>query len=157
MATNFEKVREFHNVFNHPVRTNATAELFDEEPKLFGLRISLIDEEFNELKDAILKRDRVEIADALSDILYVVYGAGLALGYNLDETFDLVHKSNMTKACKTEQEAIDTVEFIKMQGKYNPTYKQSTDGNYWIVYDYDTGKILKSIYYTPVDLTFVAN
>jgi predicted HAD superfamily Cof-like phosphohydrolase len=154
--TGFQMVGEFHEVFEHPKNTKPDTEVFDKNEKLVNLRLGLIEEEFNELKQAIKDKNMVEVADALSDILYVVYGAGQAFGINLDDTFDLVHKSNMTKACKNEQEAIDTIEYIKNEGRYkNPQYKQSKNGKYWIVYDGDTGKTLKSKYYNPVDLSYI--
>ena len=65
--------------------------------KINSLRLDLIKEEFDELKDAIDKKDLVEIADALTDILYVTYGAGHSFGINLDECFDEVQRSNMSK------------------------------------------------------------
>ncbi len=65
--------------------------------KINDLRISLIEEELNEFKDAVLKKDLKEAADALTDILYVTYGAGHAFGINLDNCFEEVQKSNMSK------------------------------------------------------------
>ena len=65
--------------------------------KINNLRLSLIKEEFDELENAMNKKDLVEIADALTDILYVTYGAGHAFGINLDKCFDEVQKSNMSK------------------------------------------------------------
>jgi predicted HAD superfamily Cof-like phosphohydrolase len=154
--TNFDLVRAFHETFQHPINGKPYPQLFEEQKQLVDLRLKLIKEEVSELEDAIKNKDIIEVADALSDILYVVYGAGHALGINLDNTFKLVHESNMTKACSTEQEAIDTVEHIKKEGRYkNPAYKQSADKKYWIVYDADTGKILKSKYYKPVNLAHV--
>jgi len=61
------------------------------------LRLNLIDEEFKELKDAVEAKDIVEVADALTDLLYVIYGAGHGFGINLDLAFNLVHASNMSK------------------------------------------------------------
>jgi predicted HAD superfamily Cof-like phosphohydrolase len=92
-VTNFGKVREFHETFNvpnAPKPTLSTKEIQD-------LRVELIDEEFKELKDALEAGDIVEVADALTDILYVVYGAGLAFGIPLDECFEEVQRSNMSK------------------------------------------------------------
>ena len=65
--------------------------------KINQLRIDLIEEELNELKEAINKKDLKEVADALTDILYVTYGAGHAFGINLDDCFEEVQKSNMSK------------------------------------------------------------
>tara|TARA_B100000035_G_scaffold29363_1_gene22529 strand:+ start:141 stop:488 length:348 start_codon:yes stop_codon:yes gene_type:complete len=67
------------------------------ENKIVQLRIDLIEEELNELKEAIKNNDIVEVADALTDILYVTYGAGHSFGVNLDECFDEVQRSNMSK------------------------------------------------------------
>merc|ERR1712232_474376 len=102
--------------------------------------------------------DMVETVDALGDILYVVYGAGGAFGINLDQAFDLIHKSNMTKLCKTEDEAKETVQWYKdnqtgPEGKYpydTPAYRLSPDGQYYVPFNSSTGKILKSVNYTPV-------
>jgi predicted HAD superfamily Cof-like phosphohydrolase len=157
--SNFQKVGEFHSLFDHPLNTVLNKTIFDTNPKLVDLRLKLIDEEVGELKEACLKKDFKEVADALTDILYVVYGAGHAYGIDLDKAFDNVHKSNMTKACITEQQAIDTVEYIKLtQPRYkSPTYKlkKSGDSSYYIVYDEETGKILKSKYYQEVELNFI--
>ncbi len=65
--------------------------------KINNLRISLIEEELNEFKEAVSKKDLKEVADALTDILYVTYGAGHAFGINLDKCFEEVQKSNMSK------------------------------------------------------------
>lgn len=93
MQTNFKKVKEFHNRFR--IQSSGTPNLENEE--LIQLRVDLIDEEFSELKEAISKRDIVGVADALTDILYVTYGAGDVFGIDLDECFNDVHSSNMSK------------------------------------------------------------
>ena len=67
------------------------------DTNLAALRLDLINEEVQELRDGLGKRSMLEIADALTDILYVVYGAGHAFGIDLDECFNEVHRSNMTK------------------------------------------------------------
>jgi predicted HAD superfamily Cof-like phosphohydrolase len=157
MSTNFEKVGEFHELFEHPKHSSLNKDIFELNHKLVDLRIKLIEEEVSELKEAIEKKDFKEVADALSDILYVVYGAGHAFGIDLDKTFDEVHDSNMTKACKTEEEAIETINYIKeTQPRYkDPSYKVSKDGKYYIIYDKETGKILKNKNYREVDLSFI--
>ena len=91
--TNFEKVGLFMSSFGQDVKTKS--ELSSE--KINSLRISLIKEELNELINAINENDILEVADALTDILYVTYGAGHAFGINLDKCFDEVQKSNMSK------------------------------------------------------------
>ena len=91
--TNFEKVGLFMKTFGQEVKTNASLS----SDKINKLRIDLIEEELEELKDAITKRDLRETIDALTDILYVTYGAGHAFGVNLDKCFDEVQNSNMSK------------------------------------------------------------
>ena len=91
--TNFDKVGIFMKTFGQEVKDKAS---FSTE-KINNLRISLIEEEVKELKEAMKNKDLVEVADALTDILYVTYGAGHALGINLNECFDEVQNSNMSK------------------------------------------------------------
>ena len=91
--TNFEKVGLFMKTFGQEVKI--TSSLSSE--KINNLRISLINEELEEFKEAIRNKDLKEAADALTDILYVTYGAGHAFGINLDKCFDEVQRSNMSK------------------------------------------------------------
>ena len=94
--TNFEKVGLFMSTFGQEVKKKS--ELSSE--KINSLRLSLIQEELDELSKAIKENDILEVADALTDILYVTYGAGHAFGINLDKCFDEVQKSNMSKLGK---------------------------------------------------------
>jgi len=94
--TNFEKVGLFMTTFGQEVKTKP--DLSSE--KINNLRISLINEELEEFKQAIKNNDLKEAVDALTDILYVTYGAGHAFGVNLDKCFDEVQKSNMSKLGK---------------------------------------------------------
>ena len=91
--TNFEKVGLFMTTFGQEVKTKPGLS----SEKINNLRINLIDEELEEFKQAIKSNDLKEAVDALTDILYVTYGAGHAFGVNLDECFDEVQKSNMSK------------------------------------------------------------
>ena len=91
--SNFEDVKKFMKTFGQEVKTNAG---FSSD-KINKLRVDLIEEELEELKDAISKRDLKETIDALTDILYVTYGAGHAFGVNLDKCFEEVQNSNMSK------------------------------------------------------------
>ena len=91
--TNFEKVGLFMNTFGQEVKNKPSLST----AKINDLRYNLINEELEELKDALSKKDIVEVADALTDILYVTYGAGHAVGINLDKCFDEVQNSNMSK------------------------------------------------------------
>ena len=91
--SNFNKVKVFMDTYGQDVKEKAEFP----ENKIVQLRIDLIEEELNELKEAIKNKDIVEVADALTDILYVTYGAGHSFGVNLDECFDEVQRSNMSK------------------------------------------------------------
>ena len=120
--TNFDKVREFHETYGAEIR---------KEPDWpadtsIALRISLLDEELDELRDAIAELDIVGVADALGDILYVAYGAGHTFGIDLDRVFAEIHRSNMSK--------------LGSDGK--PIRR-------------DDGKVLKGPNYSPPDLQFI--
>ena len=91
--TNFEKVGLFMKTFGQEVKKKSG---FSTE-KINKLRVSLINEELEEFKEAIKNNDLKEVADALTDILYVTYGAGHAFGIDLDKCFDEVQNSNMSK------------------------------------------------------------
>ena len=91
--TNFDKVRIFMEAFGQEVKLKP--EFPDAETR--KMRLDLIEEELEELKDACFNKDMVEVADALADLLYVVYGAGHAFGIDLDDSFREVHVSNMSK------------------------------------------------------------
>ena len=91
--SNFNKVKAFMNTYGQDVKEKAS---FPED-SIAQLRVDLIEEELNELKEAIKNNDIVEVADALTDILYVTYGAGHSFGVNLDKCFDEVQRSNMSK------------------------------------------------------------
>ena len=91
--TNFNKVGEFMKTFGQEVKNKPSLST----EKINQLRISLIQEELSELKEAMDNKDLLEVADALTDLLYVTYGAGHAFGIDLDKCFDEVQNSNMSK------------------------------------------------------------
>ena len=91
--SNFNKVGIFMKTFGQEVKTKPSLS----KDKIKNLRYSLIKEELDELKEAMDKNNIVEVADALTDILYVTYGAGHAFGINLDKCFEEVQNSNMSK------------------------------------------------------------
>ena len=91
--TNFEKVKIFMETFGQEVKSKSSLS----SDKINSLRLSLIQEELDELNKAIQDKDIVEVADALTDILYVTYGAGHAFGIDLDQCFNEVQNSNMSK------------------------------------------------------------
>ena len=91
--TNFKKVQEFMETFGQEVKLKPSLS----SEKINKLRLDLIKEELDELKEAISNNDLLEVADALTDILYVTYGAGHAFGIDLDSCFQEVQNSNMSK------------------------------------------------------------
>ena len=91
--TNFQSVKKFMETFGQEIKEKAEFP----DSNIVSLRYDLISEELQELKDAIKNNDIKEVADALTDILYVTYGAGHAFGINLDKCFEEVQKSNMSK------------------------------------------------------------
>lgn len=94
MSTNFEKVQEFHAAIGKPLPVKPTLPEF-REGGIF--RMKLIDEESNELRHALYDDNMVEVADAIADLLYVVYGTAVEFGLPIDKIFAEVHRSNMTK------------------------------------------------------------
>lgn len=142
------QVAAFHKTFQHPIL---------EEPaipaeKRCNLRVALIAEELKELQEAIEQNDLVEVADALCDIQYVLSGAVLefGLGNKFRTLFDEVQRSNMSKTCKTEAEAIATMEHYKAKDGVESYYKKS--GDVYLVFRTSDNKTLKSVNYSPADL-----
>lgn len=117
--TNFQLVRQFHQAFGHAVAKHLRIPTKDS----MALRVKLIEEELAELKVCMRQKDIIGMADAYSDLLYVVYGGGLEMGADLDACFAEVHRSNMTKLGEDGQ----------------PIYRED-------------GKILKGPNYQPPDL-----
>ena len=122
--TNFEKVGLFMKTFKQEVKTSASLS----SSKIIDLRVSLIEEELSELKEALNHKNLAEVADALTDILYVTYGAGHAFGIDLDKCFDEVQNSNMSK--------------LDENGK--PIYNEA-------------GKVMKGVNYFKPDLSKFVN
>lgn len=142
------QVAEFHKTFKHPIL--AQPAIPDENR--CRLRVALLAEELKELEVAILEKDIVGVADALCDLQYVLSGAILefGLGEKFKALFDEVQRSNMSKACNTEEEAKATVEhYFKKDGTV--CYYKQEDGK-WLVYRTSDNKTIKSIYYSPADL-----
>ena len=97
--SNFNKVKTFMETFGQEVKTKP----FFSTDKINSLRYDLIKEELEELKEAMENKDLLEVADALTDILYVTYGAGHAFGVDLDRCFEEVQNSNMSKLGDNEK------------------------------------------------------
>ena len=119
--SNFNKVKTFMNTYGQEIRDNASFP----DKKIVQLRIDLIQEELNELKDAINNNDIIEVADALTDILYVTYGAGHSFGINLDKCFNEVQDSNMSKLDENKQPIYnDSGKVLKGPNYYPPNLKK---------------------------------
>jgi predicted HAD superfamily Cof-like phosphohydrolase len=99
--TPYKQVKEFHETFGHPINNELQTDIFDNDMKLVNFRLSLINEEIKELNDAYKLKDKVEIIDALGDILYVVFGMCLVFGidydtyYDYNTTYDKNKKTNL--------------------------------------------------------------
>jgi predicted HAD superfamily Cof-like phosphohydrolase len=142
------KVNEFHELFKHPVLDKPTViDLARSE-----LRLDLIKEEYKELCEAVDNKDLVGIADALGDLQYVLSGAILEFGFkdNFDKIFLEIHRSNLSKLCKTEEEAIGTIQmYLEKDGTIAHF---EIEGEYFHVKRTRDNKTLKSINYSPADL-----
>ncbi len=142
------QVAEFHKTFKHPILDTATIPTKER----CQLRIDLLAEELKELQDAVNEGNMVEVADALCDLQYVLAGAVLefGLGKQFKSLFDEVHRSNMSKACKTVEEANDTIAHYKTTNNVDAYYKEID--SLFLVYRDGDHKTLKSINYSPADL-----
>jgi predicted HAD superfamily Cof-like phosphohydrolase len=141
-------VAEFHQTFKHPILKTPTIPPADR----CKLRVALIAEELKELEAAIADNDIVEVADALCDIQYVLSGAILefGLGEKFKELFEEVQRSNMSKACSSEEEAQQTVDHYKKKDGTECYYRQ--EGEKWLVYRKSDHKTIKSVGYSPTEL-----
>lgn len=153
MSNYLQSVSEFHETFKAPIL---------ESPQIpskerCDLRVSLLQEELNELKQAIEDNDLVEIADALADIQYVLCGAILEFGLKdkFNTLFDEVQRSNMSKACNSQQEALATLSHYKQKDGTEGRYEE-VNGKY-IVYRSADNKVLKSVGYSPASLQDIIN
>ena len=143
-----EMVSEFHKTFNAPILE--TPQIPSTER--CNLRVSLMQEELNEIKEAIENNDLVEVVDGLCDLMYVLSGSILefGLGDKFVELFNEVQRSNMSKACNTQQEALMTLSHYKKKDGTEGYYKK-INGK-WLVYRASDDKVLKSINYSPAEL-----
>jgi len=141
-------VAAFHDTFTLPVLDDPVIPSKDR----CDLRVNLIEEEVRELKEAIEANDLVEVADALCDIQYVLSGAILefGLGDKFKSLFDEVQRSNMSKTCKTMDEAVATQAHYKA-AKNTDSHIVEKNGEY-LVYRNEDKKVLKSVNYSPADI-----
>lgn len=141
------QVAEFHKTFNAPILKSPGIP----SKERCELRISLLQEELNELKEAIADQNIIEIADALCDLQYVLSGAVLefGLGDKFVDLFNEVQRSNMSKACSDQQQADETIAFYKEKGE---EAFSEISGNKINVHRKSDYKVLKNKYYSPADL-----
>lgn len=143
-----EMVAEFHKTFKHPILERPAIP----DERRCQLRVALIAEELKELEVAILEKDLTGVADALCDIQYVLSGAILefGLGGKFKALFEEVQRSNMSKACASEEEAKATVaHYLQKDG--TECYYVKEEGK-WLVYRKSDNKTIKSVSYSPADL-----
>ncbi len=143
-------VAKFHQTFNHPILEQPTIP----DPKRCSLRVALLREELQELQEGIQNGDIVEIADALCDLQYVLSGAILEFGLaeKFKALFDEVQRSNMSKACQSLEEAEATIQHFQSQGVACHYVQQ---GNLYLIYRTEDNKTLKSIAYSPANLSAI--
>ncbi len=143
-----EMVEEFHRTFGAPVL---------ETPQIPSaercrLRINLMQEELDEIKAAIKNGDIKEASDGFCDLMVVLCGSihEFGLGPKFDELFAEVHRSNMSKACATQKEALATLSHYKQKDGTEGHYEEV--GGKYIVYRNSDKKVLKSVEYSPADI-----
>ena len=146
--TPLNDVAEFHRTFNLPVLDEPEIPSADR----CALRINLLQEELDELKQAIADKDITEVADALSDLQYVLSGAILefGLGSKFKALFEEVQRSNMSKVCEDYSTAEETIAFYKEKDGTQGFIQESHSG--YLVYRSTDKKVLKSVNYSPADL-----
>lgn len=146
-------VEDFHKTFNAPVLK--TPQIPSKER--CDLRINLMQEELNEIKEAIENNDFVEISDGLCDLMYVLVGSILEFGLKdkFNELFNEVQRSNMSKACTSHQEALETLSHYKQKDGTEGFYKE--ENGKWLVYRSADNKVLKSVGYSPASLKDIIN
>ena len=145
----FELVQKFHETFGHPV--GEKVQILDD--KRGSLRVKLMQEELNEFTQAAVRGDLIEMIDALSDLQYVLTGTIIEMGLQdkFDQIFAEVHRSNMSKVCK-DQNSVDRT--LKYYEEKNPgiVVGYADLGEYKIVKNMETDKILKSVDWSKPDI-----
>lgn len=141
------EVAAFHRTFRLPILSAPAIPAKDRT----RLRLNLLQEELEELREAIEENDIVEVADALADLQYVLSGAILefGLGERFKAIFDEVHRSNMSKTCANREEAEAT---LAHYGTLGQTGQIEASGDSFLVYRSDDRKVLKNVNYSPADL-----
>lgn len=167
--TYFERVVNFNRQFgvlkSDELKPNPN--IFDTDPTTVEQCLKLVNEEHKELLDAIEKKDFIQVIDAIGDSIYVLLGMSSRFGVDMDEAFRLIHDNNMSKFCKTEEEAQRSVDnYLKKKEEWNathedrypydkPSYRKAVDNIHWIVFNEVDNKVLKSIEWVDVNLSSV--
>ncbi len=144
-------VARFHRTFSLPILSEPQVP----DEKRCELRINLLQEELDELKEALAHKNIVEVADALCDLQYVLSGAILefGLGHKFSELFDEVQRSNLSKTCRDEKEAAATQAHY-LSEKSTESFIIEREGEF-LIYRSEDQKVLKSVNYSPADLTSI--
>ena len=141
-------VAEFHRTFNMPILESPAIP----DENRCALRINLLQEELDELKEAVERKDITAVADALSDLQYVLSGAILEFGLaeKFKDLFEEVQRSNMSKVCADYKTAAETIAFYSAKDGTQGFIRESENG--FLVYRSTDQKVLKSLKYSPADL-----
>ncbi len=147
-----EQVKEFHKTFGHPIEEKPVIPSKDR----CELRINLIQEELNELKLALEENNVIEVGDALTDLQYVLSGAVLEFGFSslVERMNNEVHRSNMSKACDTDEEGKASLKALEDKG-VNCHFR--IINNKRVIQRAEDDKVLKSLFYSPPKLDFILN
>lgn len=148
--TNFEIVKKIMSNIK-PMENSINRQIFTENPDMVQDCLSVIKEEYQNLESAS-ETDLIKVSQSLVNLIFGVYKMGYNLGIDLDKAFRIVHLSNMSKLCQNEKQAIETIEHYRTLENFKDIdvrYRLSTvNPDYYVIYNFDTGKILKSKYFT---------
>lgn len=154
----FTKVVDFNTQFGVKLHDTPQKDIFEKDPVTVEHCMKLIREEIKELEEGVQNKDIIEVSDAIGDAIYVLLGMSARIGVNMDKVFNTIHDNNMSKLCATELDAQESVKYYLAHpelGYESPSYRKSLDGGCWVVYNESTKKILKSVTWKPVDLSFI--
>jgi len=157
-VTNYENTKSYLiNNLDIKLPVNITNifenKLYDFIDNTIKRMLGIINKLVNALNISIITKDFDELKTSLTKLLYYTYCLGCLMGIDLDKSYNIVHKSNMSKLCIDETEAKKTVDWYKInEDRYDtPNYRKSYNGQKWVVFNESTGKILKSINYKPAN------
>jgi len=130
-----------------------TQELFNKKKDFIQNSLIILNNKLTSFQEAIDINEYKKMIIPLIELTYTTYLIGIMVNIDLDKGFDIVHRSNMSKLCSTEEEAVKTVDnYINNDKRYDsPAYRKGEHGDYYVVYNKSTNKILKSINYTPTN------